>query len=60
MRTIVAHYADHYERAAERPNDPLSERVGDFVARWSVKFTAEYYEAKEKAEAAKRDGAAQT
>lgn len=58
MRTVVAHYAEHYERASEKPNDPLSERVGDFVARWSVKFTAEYYEAKEKAEAAKRNGGA--
>jgi hypothetical protein len=56
--TVMAHYAHHYERAGQQPAEPLSEKVGDFFARWSVKFTAEYYEAKEKAEAAKRDAAA--
>ena len=41
------------ERANAAPHEPLSDKVGDFFARWSVKFTAEYYEAKEKAQAAK-------
>jgi hypothetical protein len=50
---IVQRYTDHYEEAERRPLAPLSEKVGDFYARWSVKFTAKYYEDREREEAAK-------
>jgi len=50
---IVQRYADHYHIANRAPAEPLSERTRDFFARWSVKFTAEYYEAKEREASAK-------
>ena len=53
---VIATYAERYERANTQPLEPLSDKVSGFFARWSVKFTAEYYEAKEKAETAKRNG----
>src|SRR5262245_26140252 len=51
---IVGSYAAHYtsaeeDQGAERP----SEKVSSFFERWSIKFSAEYYEAKE-ADAATR------
>ena len=55
---MIATYAERYARANAQPHEPLSEKVGDFYARWSVKFTAQYYESKEKAEAAKGEAAA--
>jgi hypothetical protein len=47
---VVQRYVDHYDAVSRQPSEPFSERVGDFYARWSVKFTAEYYEAKEQSE----------
>jgi hypothetical protein len=44
---VVRRYVDHYDAVSRQPAEPFSERVSDFYARWSVKFTAEYYEAKE-------------
>ena len=35
------------------PAAPLSERARTFWARWSIKFTAEYYEPTERGESAK-------
>ena len=52
---VMRRYAEHYE-AVERRHEPaakFSEKVGGFFERWSIKFTAEYYEAKECEEAAK-------
>jgi hypothetical protein len=48
--TALDHYAAHYARAsaADSPHPP-SHRVRDFFARWSIKFTAEYYEAADRA-----------
>jgi len=44
----IGSYAAHYDRAAQRDSTaPLSERVQGFFERWSIKFTAQYYEAKE-------------
>jgi hypothetical protein len=51
---IVRRYAAHYEKAAQRPAELLSEKTSKFFQHWSIKFSAEYYEAKEKEEAAKR------
>ena len=49
---VVSSYAERYA-AVHRPHaERASERVRGFFARWSIKFTAEYYEAKEEAAAA--------
>jgi hypothetical protein len=45
---IVARYDAHYDAANDKPTGKFSERVRNFYARWSVKFTAEYYHAKER------------
>ena len=54
LGAIVSRYAAHYERAEQQPPGKLSEKVGGFFERWSLKFSAEYYEAKEREETAKR------
>jgi hypothetical protein len=50
---VVQRYTEHYDEATRQPAEPLSEKVSDFYARWSVKFTAQYYEDREREEAAK-------
>jgi hypothetical protein len=52
---VMRRYAEHYEAVERRgaPEEKFSEKVGNFYERWSIKFTAEYYEAKEREEAAK-------
>jgi hypothetical protein len=50
---VIRRYADHYDAVSRQPAEPFSERVSDFYARWSVKFTAAYYEDRERAEATK-------
>src|SRR5262249_31921540 len=50
---IVRRYEAHYNAISQRPKLPFSERVSDFYGRWSVKFTAKYYEAREREEAVK-------
>jgi hypothetical protein len=49
---LVRRYEAHYEEVNRAPSEPLSERTRDFFARWSVKFTAKYYEDKEREAAA--------
>ena len=46
--TIIKRYEKHYDEAADQ-QDParLSERVRGFFERWSIKFSAEHYEAKD-------------
>jgi hypothetical protein len=51
--TIVKRYADQYEQANRQPAKLLSERLSGFYSRWSIKFSAEYYEAREQEEARK-------
>jgi hypothetical protein len=46
---IIERYATHYKNASERREEKLSARVRGFFARWSIKFSAEYYETREKA-----------
>jgi hypothetical protein len=48
----AARYLRDLERASER-NEKASEMLRGAFARWSIKFSAEYYEAKEREEAAK-------
>jgi len=50
---IVRRYEAQYEEVGRHPKPPVSERMNDFYARWSVKFTAKYYEDREREEAAK-------
>ena len=49
--TIVKRYVDQYKQANRRPAKLLSERLSGFYSRWSIKFSAEYYEAREREEA---------
>lgn len=49
--SVTSRYAAHYEAAHEH-KEQFSSRVSDFFARWSVKLSAEYYEAKERDAAA--------
>ena len=53
LGAVIRHYDIHYDEANRVPADKFSERVRGFYQRWSVKFTAEYYHAKERQEAAK-------
>jgi hypothetical protein len=49
---VLRSYAEQYDRI-ERPNaGPVSDRLRGFFQRWSIKFSAEYYEAKEREHAA--------
>lgn len=50
---IVERYEAHYDEANKAPADKFSHRTRSFFERWSVKFTAEYYETKERQDAAK-------
>jgi hypothetical protein len=45
---IVRRYKEHYEEVSRQPSAPFSDKVTDFFARWSIKFSPEYYEAKER------------
>jgi hypothetical protein len=49
---IVKRYEAHYDGADPQHDEKLSEKLRGFFGRWSIKFSAEYYEAKERAEAA--------
>lgn len=51
VRSYTAQYGDVRRQHAER----FSERVSSFFERWSIKLSAEYYEAREKDEVARRD-----
>jgi hypothetical protein len=50
---IVKRYTDQYNQANRQPAKLLSDRVSGFYSRWSMKFSAEYYEAREREEAGK-------
>ena len=57
---IVQRYTAHYDEANRTPALKLSERTRGFFQRWSVKFTAEYYQDKERKDAAAAKGVAGT
>ncbi len=48
LERIVRRYRQHYEEVNQGREPLLSQRVRDFYDRWSVKFTAQYYEARER------------
>lgn len=50
---IVQRYTEHYDHANSEPAPKFSDRVRGFFERWSVKFTVEYYDGKERHDAAK-------
>jgi hypothetical protein len=56
LGAVIRRYDIHYDEANRVPAGKFSERVRGFYQRWSVKFTAEYYEAKERQQAAKGMG----
>ena len=45
---IVRRYKEHCEEVSRQPSAPFSDKVTGFFARWSIKFSPEYYEAKER------------
>jgi hypothetical protein len=45
---VVNSYLDQYGNTDLRREAPLSERMSGFFERWSIKFSAEYYEARER------------
>ena len=45
---IVRRYKEHCEEVSRQPSAPFSDKVSNFFARWSIKFSPEYYEAKER------------
>jgi hypothetical protein len=51
---LLRRYAARYEDAKTSREEKFSERVRGFFERWSIKFSAEYYEAKEREQAAQR------
>ena len=52
--SIGRSYAAHYNVANQQHADKFSKKVSGFFGRWSIKFSADYYEAKEKDQTAKR------
>ena len=50
---IVQRYTARYDEANRTPAPKFSERTRGFFQRWSVKFTAEYYQERERRNAAK-------
>jgi hypothetical protein len=40
---IVRRYKEHCEEVSRQPSAPFSDKVTDFFARWSIKFSPEYY-----------------
>jgi hypothetical protein len=52
--SIVGSYAAHYGGANQQEAERFSERASRFFERWSIKFSPEYYEAKDEDEAQRR------
>jgi hypothetical protein len=50
---IIRNYEFHYRSASRLGGQTASEKLSGFYERWSVKFTAQYYEAKAREKAAK-------
>jgi hypothetical protein len=51
---IVQSYAAHYGNADHRDREKLSDKLSGLFARWSINFSAEYYEAKDRLAAAQQ------
>jgi hypothetical protein len=52
--SIAGRYALHYGRASQQDAERFSEKASRFFERWSIKFSPEYYEAKDEDEAQRR------
>jgi hypothetical protein len=52
--SIFRSYAMHYGGANKHDTERFSEKASRFFERWSIKFSAEYYEARDKEETASR------
>jgi hypothetical protein len=52
--SVFKSYAVHYGGANEHDAQRFSEKASRFFERWSIKFSAEYYEARDKEEGASR------
>jgi hypothetical protein len=52
---ILRNYAAHYDRVDRKHAWRFSERVSGLFERWSIKFSAEYYEAKQSDQVARRE-----
>jgi hypothetical protein len=52
--SIFRSYAMHYSGANKHDAQSFSEKARGFFERWSIKFSAEYYEARDKEETAGR------
>ena len=50
---VVQSYAERYQARSRQREERLGVKVRGVFARWSIKFSADYYEARESAEAAK-------
>jgi hypothetical protein len=59
LGSIVRSYSAHYDGVDPAHAERFSKKAGAFFGRWSIKFSAEYYEAKEKDEAANSHARAQ-
>jgi hypothetical protein len=53
---LVRSYSTHYGSVNSAGAEKLSAKMGGLLARWSVNLSAEYYEAKERTDAAQRQG----
>jgi hypothetical protein len=49
--SVVKKYSEHYDGAG-RHRERVSQRMSESLRHWSIKFSAEYYEAKEREQAA--------
>jgi hypothetical protein len=58
LGTVVQHYEARYHEVSRQREERFSEKVSDFFARWSIKFSAEYYEARDREHAAKGNAGA--
>jgi hypothetical protein len=55
---IVKSYVAHYRGATASDHEKFSETVSRLYTRWSINFSAEYYEAKDRDDVAQPDGLA--
>jgi hypothetical protein len=55
--SIVRSYAAHYQRVGERNDKSVGEKMSGLFARWSLNFSADYYEAKERSAPMRGSGA---
>ena len=46
LGSILTNYAKHYGGVEEPHAEAFSKKMSGFFARWSIKFSAQYYEAR--------------